>query len=83
MASSNTSRKASRASSTTSDCDMNPLTAYVLYTYETATGLAPGCRAYLYLDPAAATAEGEKLKAAKPAEVATFTYMVLPLEGAL
>lgn len=60
---------------------MNPITAYILYTYESAA-VGFGCRAYLYLDQAAAHAMGEKLKAEKPAEVTTFTYMVLPLEGA-
>jgi hypothetical protein len=60
----------------------NPLTAYVLYTYETATGLHPGCRAYLFLDPDAAKAAGDKLVASKPAEATGLTYMVLPLEGA-
>lgn len=61
---------------------MNPITAYVLYTYETAAG-ETGCRAYLYLDEPAAKTEGAKLKAEAPAETnGTFGFMVLPLEGA-
>lgn len=60
---------------------MNPITAYILYTVETAAA-GTGCRAYLYLDYAAATAAGEKLKSEKPAEVTSFVYMVLLLEGA-
>jgi hypothetical protein len=59
----------------------NPLTAYVLNTTETA-GDQTGQRAFLFLDAAAAAELGERLKASKPAEVASFDYVVLPLEGA-
>lgn len=60
---------------------MNPLNAFILYTYTTADG-ETGCRTFLYLDEASATAGGEKFKATKPAEVTSFGYMVLQLEGA-
>lgn len=61
---------------------MNPLALWILYTYESIPGEQPGCRAYLFADQASAQACGEKLQVAKPAEVQTFTFMVLPLEGA-
>lgn len=61
---------------------MNPLALFVLYTYESIPGEQPGCRAYLFVDQAAALTAGQKLQAEKPAEVTTFTFMVLPLEGA-
>lgn len=59
---------------------MNPLNLYVLYTYTTTT-TGTGCRTYLYSDQSKATADGERLKAAKPTEATAFGYMVLPLEG--
>jgi hypothetical protein len=61
---------------------MNPITAYVLTTTETATGLTPGIRHFLYLDPVAAKSMGERLAAAKPPEVTSLTFTVRPLEGA-
>lgn len=59
---------------------MSPFTIWVLYTYETSNGQT-GCRTYGLQDQAAAQALGEQLQADKPAEVQSFGFMVLPLEG--
>jgi hypothetical protein len=61
---------------------MIPIELFILYTSESTLGLGTGHRAYLYLDETAAAVMGEKLKAAKPPEVTSFDYTVLPLEGA-
>jgi hypothetical protein len=60
---------------------MNPLSLFVLHTVETAPGMTPGNRYYLFADRYTAHVAGMLLVNEKPAEAASLVFSVAPLEG--
>lgn len=64
------------------DPSLNRVNLFALYTYETLlNNPTPACRVYVDSDHDALQAYGERLHASKPAEVSTFGFMVLEVEG--